>query len=199
MTARWQRREFLRAALLQLGAWPLASALGCGGDIGSPDRAQELFRVSPAVRGQVSALNRDQVLLAHFEGGNRALVAEIGERYLRAFATDRSDQAVLDALASALSLLERPISDAQAISELARAIRAEFTARNVADLHGWTCAPTELALCALLWIAAPSPAGADSADAAVASGDAAVDLPELDLDAGPDRDVDAGAAGDPVL
>jgi hypothetical protein len=177
VSARWQRREFLHLALVQLGAWPLASALGCGdsvidaaGDAGGPlhdvlDAGAMPFEISATLRDQIATLDRSALLEIFFEEGDRALVADVGMHYLQTVAPDGDDTQVRAALQAAMSVLERSTDDAVAIEALAAAITAEFSARNVADLEGWTLAPTELALCALLWIAEGARDAGDASDA----------------------------------
>jgi hypothetical protein len=162
---RWQRREFLRLALIQLGAWPLLSTLGCDGDSGKPDKDQPKpatdggatpdhpITVSSAVHERVARLESATMIEAFFGAGELAHIEHIGSRYLAQFAPDNTDEQILAALEPTIRRLERHLSDDEAIAALHTAVTSEFEAVEVIDLDGWTLSPTEAALCALLFIA----------------------------------------------
>lgn len=165
---RWQRREFLRVALIQLGAWPLVSTLGCDeGDSGKPEKSRDVDRredagapepdpdipLSNAVRERVARLQSGTMLATFFGDGEAGNIEHIGARYLAMAAPDHSDEQILAALEPTIRRIERHLSDSDAIDALRNAVATEFEAVEVIDLDGWTLAPTEAALCALLWIA----------------------------------------------
>jgi hypothetical protein len=163
MTPRWQRREFLRLALIQLGAWPLVSTLGCdGGDSGKPEKSTHhdagstpdpTVEISRALRERITNLRAGAMLSAYFGHGEAANIEHIGARYLSQVAPDHSDAQILDALEPTIRRIELYASDDAAVDALRNAITVEFEGFDVVDLDGWTLAPTEAALCALLWIA----------------------------------------------
>lgn len=162
---RWQRREFLRLALIQLGAWPLLGALGCDkGDSGEPEKNSHDkpghdagpdpdIPVSNAVRERIARLQSGTMLATFFGAGEARNIGHIGARYLTQAAPDHSDAQILAALEPTIRRIERHLSDSEAIDSLRTAVATEFEAVEVVDVEGWTLAPTEAALCALLWIA----------------------------------------------
>jgi hypothetical protein len=165
-TPRWQRREFLRLALIQLGAWPLVSTLGCDGDSGKPDKDQPKpatdggtpepdhpIAISSAVHERVARLESATMIEAFFGAGELANIEHVGSRFLAQFAPDNTDEQILAALEPTIRRLERHLSDDEAIAALRTAVTSEFEAVEVIDLDGWTLSPTEAALCALLFIA----------------------------------------------
>jgi hypothetical protein len=166
VTLRWQRREFLRLALIQLGAWPLVSTLGCDGDSGKPEKDSDKsphdagapepdpdIPVSNAVRARIARLQSGTMLATFFGDGEASNIGHVGAHYLAVAAPDHTDEQILAALEPTIRRIERHLSDADAIDALRNAVATEFEAVEVIDVEGWTLAPTEAALCALLWIA----------------------------------------------
>jgi hypothetical protein len=163
---RWQRREFLRLALIQLGAWPLLGALGCDeSDKREPEKNHDLpepdpdISISDAVRERIARLQSGTMLATFFGDGEASSIEHIGARYLAMAAPDHSDAQIIGALEPTMRRIERHLSDADAIDALRNAVATEFEGVDVIDLEGWTLAPTEAALCALLWIANVHAAG----------------------------------------
>lgn len=179
-TPRWQRREFLRLVLIQLGAWPLLGTVGCDerGD-GEPAKTDDkthddgapepdpIIPVSNNVRARIAQLQSGTMLATFFGDGETSNIEHIGARYLAQAAPDHTDEQILAALDPTIRRIERHLSDAAAVDALRNAVMTEFEAVEVIDLEGWTLSPTEAALCALLWIADTHAAdgGIDQSDA----------------------------------
>lgn len=164
---RWRRRVFIERAALALGCVPLLPLFGCGdahpaggqlagglegaaGD-GGGEPAQPVF-ISDGLRDAMRQRVGARALEASFGEGDLGSLQQLGKRYLDQERPAGMDDAVRALLAPTLERIESASSDDDALAALRDAIDEEFARRDVIDLSGWTLAPTELSLAALLWL-----------------------------------------------
>lgn len=124
---------------------PSFADAGGGADASGADAGSDA--TGEGIASRIAAA-RDTAL-AYFRDADPTALDDIGLRYLDAAAPSRSEAELAALLDRVLLVIETAPDEACALAGLQAGVRADFEARLVADLEGWTLSEMELSLAAL--------------------------------------------------
>lgn len=137
MSRRFERRDFLKAALSCVAFLPPVASIGCSSGSSS----------SPTPKATTSRAIR--LTDGFFDESMVGAAALIGQRYLALVAPNATDADVDALVAPTVQLLEADDDDETVLETVRTHVLADFTESATTVIDGWTFATTELHLCVL--------------------------------------------------
>lgn len=137
MSRRFERRDFLKAALSCVALLPPVASIGCS----------DGSSTTPTPQATTSRARR--MTDGFFDETKLEAAALIGQRYLALVAPNATDADVDALVAPTVQLLEADDDDDTVLETVRTHVLADFGEASTTVVDGWTFATTELHLCVL--------------------------------------------------